>query len=421
MITPYDGNIGLWHWKGQAVGEATIEALVNVIKQQAPNTDAIFVKTSDGGEWQGNFDNKASMRVGSSSDVARWVSALSGADLDFHAWCVVRGTDVNGEAARIIEAAQVPGVQSMILDVEPYEQYWKGTHDDVVQLMTRVRSALGSDFHIGLSIDPRKNWYSAIHPEAWRPYVDSLHPQCYWQTMGRTPASILTETYDTWGDYGLPIFPVLQGAASSESIRQAQDIARSVRGARGLSYWRIGVIGANAYATINAEKVDAEIGPDGVWRRYGWEKIVAPYETGYADGTHTGEASGNVFAEFTSVRGDSIRHKVTRADLDTVWAMWRPSLPARGTYEVSVFVPDEHATTHEARYHIHGVIGMGGEVLVRLDQSRYHNQWVPLVVLEFDKIPEGAQVNLTDLTSEAGREIAFTAVRWRQVLEQRQV
>lgn len=419
MATPYDGKISLWHWKGQAVGETTIEALIDSVKRQAPAVDGIFVKTSDGNEWQGNFDNKASMRVGSPADVARWVNSLANAGLYFHAWCVVRGVDVDGEAARIIEAAQVPGVRSMILDVEPYEQYWKGSREDVIRLMTRVRSALGRSFHIGLSVDPRKNWYSTIYPDAWRPYVDSLHPQCYWQTMGRTPENILTETYATWGNYGVPIFPVLQGAASAESIRQAQDLARSVRGASGLSYWRFGVIGSTQYTAINREKVDTEVGPDGVWRRYGWEKIITPYEKGYVDGTHTGETSSSVFTELTSVRGDTIKYKKTRADNDTVWAMWRPDLPTRGIYEISVFMPGQHASTHQARYHIHGVVGMGGEVLVRLDQARYYNQWVPLVALEFEQTPKGAQVNLTDLTYEAGKEIAFTAVRWRQVIEQR--
>ncbi len=419
MATPYDGKVCLWHWEGDAVGEATIEALVTSIKLQAPTVDAIFVKTSDGNEWQGNFDTKTSMRIGGPSDIARWVGILANAGLEFHAWCVVRGTDVNGEVARIVEAARVPGVRSMILDVEPYEQYWKGTRDDVIRLMSGVRSALGRDFHIGLSVDPRKNWYSAIYPDAWRPYVDSLHPQCYWGTMGRTPESILTETYVTWGNYGVPIFPVLQGySVSADSIRQAQDLARSVRGATGLSYWRIGVIGPMEYAAINDEKVDTEIGPDQVWRRYGWEKIVAPYEAGYADGTQTGESVSSAFTEFTSVRGHPVKYKKTRADRDMVWAIWRPNLPARGIYEVSVFVPGQHATTHQARYHIHGIAGVGGELLVRLDQAKYFDQWVPLVVYEFEQTPEGAQVNLTDLTGETDKEIAFTAVRWRQVIEQ---
>ncbi len=419
MATPYDGKVCLWHWEGDAVGEPDIPTLINNVKARAPVTDAIFVKTSDGDAWQGNFDSKTSMSIKGPADITRWVNALAAAGLEFHAWCVVHGANVNGEAARIIETARVPGVRSLILDVEPYPQYWQGSRNDVIRLMSTVRNALGPHFHIGLSVDPRRHWYSAIFPDAWRPYVNSVHPQCYWGTMGRTPEDVLTETYVVWGNYGLPIYPVLQGhSVSAESLRRAQNIARSVRGATGLSYWRIGVISPIGYEVINQEKVEAEIGPDRVWRRYGWEKIITPYEAGYVDGTHTGQPPAQVFGEFTSVRGHPIKYKQTRADRDTAWAIWRPNIPERGIYEISVFVPGQHATTQQARYHIHGVAGVGAELLVKLDQSRYYDQWVPLVVYEFDKRPDGAQVNLTDFTGEGDKEIAFTAVRWRQVLEQ---
>ena len=77
-----------------------------------------------------------------------------------------------------------------------------------------------------------------------------------------------------------------------------------------------------------------------------------------------------------------------------------------------------HATSQQARYHIHGITGVGSELLVRLNQQKHYDKWVPLVVYEFDKQADGAQVNLSDLTGETGREVAFTAIRWRQVLEQ---
>lgn len=419
MATPYDGKVCLWHWEGDAVGYATIDELARDVRKQCPVADAIFVKTSDGDAWQGNYDSKTSMRIDDPGDVSRWVQTLANHGLEFHAWCVLRGLNVNAEADLIIQVAQVPGVKSVILDVEPYDLYWQGSRNDVIALMTRVRNAIGRNFHIGLSVDPRSHWYDEIYPDAWRPYVDSLHPQCYWGTMGRSPESILTETYVTWGSYGVPIIPVLQAhAVSQDSIRQAQDIARSVRGATGLSYWRIGVISPIEYGAINDEKVDSEIGPDKMWRRYGWEKIIAPYESGYLDGTHTGQTPGQVFTEFTSVRGHPIKYKITRSDRDTVWALWRPNIPAKGLYEISVFIPGQHATSAQARYHIHGISGVGSELLVRLNQQKYYDQWVPLVVYEFEKQPDGAQVNLSDLTGETGREIAFTAIRWRQVLEQ---
>lgn len=418
MVSPYQDKVALWHWEGDAVGEATIDDLARMVKARAPVADAIFVKTSDGPEWQGAYDSKEAMKIRGPQDIRRWIDTLANYGLEFHSWKVLRGVQIDREIDLIVQTASIPGVKSIILDIEPYEYYWQGSRQDVIRLMSGVRQRIGPDFHIGLSVDPRSHWYNAIYPDAWRPYVNSVHPQCYWGTMQRSPESILTETYVTWGGYGLPIYPVLQAhGVSPDSIRQAQDIARSVRGATGLSYWRIGVIGPLEYEAINDEVVDSEVGPDDVWRRYGWQKIIAPYEAGYMDGTHIGLPPGEVLDEFTSVRGHPIKYKQTRADRDTVWTLWRPNIPQRGIYEISVFIPSRHATTRNARYHIHGIANSGQEVIVKLDQSRYNDQWVPLVVYEFDRVPEGAQVNLTDLTDEDNREIAFTAIRWRQVVE----
>ena len=56
MSTPYDGKIGLWHFKGEAIGENSIQELADTIKNWAPASDAIWVKTSDGDAWEGEFD-----------------------------------------------------------------------------------------------------------------------------------------------------------------------------------------------------------------------------------------------------------------------------------------------------------------------------------------------------------------------------
>ena len=420
MATPYDGKVGLWHVAGSWVGEPDIATLASSVKQQCPVADAIYVKTSNGKDWQGVFDTKPSMEINGPSDIAKWVSTLASYGLETHVWCVLKGQDIQAEIARVVEAASVPGVKSMILDVEPYTGYWQGTRAQVTQLMSGVRSALGQSFHIGISVDPRRQHYASIYPDAWRPYVNSVHPQVYWEEMRREPEDVLNETYVVWGGYGLPIYPVLQGYASDpNSIRRAQDLARSVRGATGLSYFRLGVIGPMQFQAINEEFVDEEVGPDKVLRRYGWEKIISPDDVGYRDGTRSGQATSTVFTQFTSVRGHIIKYKKTEVARDTVWAQWTPQLPAKGIYEISVYVPGRHATTRNAKYHIHGVAGVGTELLVSLNQYIYSDQWVPLVVYEFDNTkPDGGQVNLTDLTGESNLEIAFTAIRWRQVIEQ---
>lgn len=419
MATPYDGKIHFWHHIGERVGEATIDELAQNLKKYCPTADGIWVKTSDGKTWMGNFDTKDSMSIDDPQDIARWVTALSAYGLEFHAWAVPVGDDIPGEIARIVEACKVPGVKSMILDVEPHEGFWRGTREAAIQLMSGIRQQVGNSFHIGLSVDPRRNQYDRIFPDAWRPYVNSLHPQVYWELMRRDPDDVLDETFVVWGNYGLPIYPAFEGYANPDSLRAAQDLARGVRGVTGISYFRLGVISPMQYAAINEEVVDEQLGPDAVIRTYGWEKIVSPDDPGYRDGTHIGQPSSQVFKSFTSVRGHNIKYKPTQADRDQVYAEWRPGLPVQGLYEVSVYIPSRHASSTHAQYHIHGIVGRGTELLVRLNQSGYSNQWVPLVVYEFQTGSDGGRVNLSDLTGEADREIAFTAVRWRQVLEQK--
>lgn len=417
MDTPYDGHVGLWHVSGSWVGERTIDELAETVKRYTPTADGIYVKTSEGSAWQGVNDQKASMEINGPDDIKKWADTLARYDLDLHAWAIPKGQNIPAEIDLISRACQVPGVRSMILDVEPFEGYWRGTRQDAIRLMSGIRERVGRDFHIGMSVDPRRHWYSAIVPDAWRPYINSIHPQVYWELMGRDDEDVLTETYVVWGTYGLPIYPVLQAwNVSADAVREAQDIARNVRGATGLSYFRLGVISPLVFQAINDEVVDSAVGPDRVVRYYGWEKVIAPYEGGYMDGTQTGQPSESEFQEFVSVRGHKVKYKETEAQADRVYAQWNPILPTDGTYEVSVYIPAQHATTAAAQYHIHGIKGAGTELLVKLNQSRYANQWVPLVVYEFEGGQRGGQVNLTDLTGESNKEIAFGAVRWRQVI-----
>ena len=124
MVTPYDGKVGLWHVSGGWVGEATIDDLVQNVKTSCPVADMIFVKTSNGNAWQGTNDSKPAMAINGPADIANWIGKLSAAGLEFHAWCVVTGMDVAGETAHIVQACQVPGIKSMVIDVEPYSGYW---------------------------------------------------------------------------------------------------------------------------------------------------------------------------------------------------------------------------------------------------------------------------------------------------------
>src|SRR5512140_3760089 len=100
--TPYDNRVALWHWKGDSLAETSIDEVVQTIKRYAPAVSAIFVKTSDGSEWQGAYD-PSPLAIKSIADVDRWVQTLAKYNLDFHAWCVPKGVDIPNESTRIIQ------------------------------------------------------------------------------------------------------------------------------------------------------------------------------------------------------------------------------------------------------------------------------------------------------------------------------
>lgn len=414
MPTPYDGKVALWHWKGSSVSEATIEEFARTIRQWAPHVKQVWVKTSDGSDWMGRFDTKKSMSIEGPDSIARWVQVLEANGLEFHAWCVPKGQNVIAEADIIIETCNVVGVRSLILDVEPYQGFWQGGREAIRPFMTRLRRGVGGRFHLGMSVDPRPHHFSRIFPDEWRPFVSSIHPQCYWVSFQRDLEEVLDETYETWEGYGLPIIPALQGNAPAAQIEQARNYAVTFHNAPALSWWRFGVIGPSQFPAINhpigpIEPPDSTP-PEGGY--FGSELVITPDDPGFRWGLHDPNAS---FKSFVGTWGWNVKYKDTSASTSKVWALWDPNLTESGWYEVSAFVPARHATTTRARYKIHGVHST--ELTVEIDQSQYFNLWVPLGIYQFDaNNPRAGIIFLNDLTYENNKSIAFDAVRYRRII-----
>jgi len=415
MTTPYTGKVAMWHWKGDGLSETTIEELVRNLKRWCPHVTSLFVKTTDGPNWMSRWDRSADMAIAGRAAIQRWVRVLEANGMEFHAWCVPTGVDVVREADLIIETCTTPGVKSMILDVEPYRGFWQAGREPIRPFMTRIRRGVGGLYHIGMSTDPRPQHYNSIFPSEWRPFVNSLHPQTYWNTFERPMQEVLDEAYRVWSSYGLPIFPVLPGNAPAEEIRQGRDYVISKHKALGLSYWRYGVINAEQFAALN-QPISPVVAPpppqgDG---RIGQEIVVTPDDPRFAYGTH---AANVTLTTFKSTWGWTSYFKSTRADRSQAWARWTPNLSRSGRYEVSVFVPARNASTGNARYRIHGIRGQTGELLVALPQARYLNLWVSLGVFDFDaNNPQAGVMFLNDLTGESDKLIAFDAVRYRELI-----
>lgn len=418
MSTPYDNKIALWHWRGSVLSESSIEEVVRTIKQWAPHVKQFFVKTSDGSSWMGRWDNTALGITGPES-IQRWVQVLEANGMEFHAWAVPKGIAIEAEADLIIQTCTIPGVRSLILDVEPHAGFWEGGPTAIRPFMTRIRRGIGGRFHLGLSMDPRSHWYNAIFPDEWHPFVNSLHPQAYWASFQRPVREVMDEVYAVWGNYDKPIYPVLQGYVNPADMEEARDYVIQRYGAQGISWWRFGVTGPTHFPIIN--KPIGEIAPPEddkpIGGYYGAEIVVTPEDPRFALGTHTGQPVDEVFSQFKGTWGWTVRYKDTKADRSSVWALWDPQLTESGWYDVSVFVPSRHATAGNARYKLHGVLGQPREITLPITQSQYQNLWVSLGVYQFDaNNPRAGIVFLNDLTGEADKVIAFDAVRYRQVL-----
>jgi murein DD-endopeptidase MepM/ murein hydrolase activator NlpD len=421
MATPYDGKVAVWHWKGDSVAENTIEELVQTLKTWAPAVKQVWVKTSDGPNWQGEFDRDRNLAIDSVASVDKWVRVLEANGMEFHAWCVLTGRNINAEADRIIEVCNRPGVRSMVLDVEPYSGFWTVGKDPIRPLMTRVRRGIGGRFHLGMAVDPRPQHKPRIFPEEWRPFINSVHLQLYWETFQRPVAAVLEEGFSTWADYGLPLFPALQGKSTRNAMMEARQLAVEKYKATGISWWRFGVIGPVEFPAINHPIIPSEPVPDPepppARGRYGIEIVVTPDHPNYRNGAHGGQNVDQLLSTFKGTWGWTTKYKKTERNSSQMWARWDPQLVASGWYEVSAFVPSRHATTERARYKLHGVLGASGELEIPVRQIDYYNLWVPLGVFQFDANNDAAGVVfLNDLTGEDNKEIAFDALRWRQVV-----
>jgi murein DD-endopeptidase MepM/ murein hydrolase activator NlpD len=281
MATPFDKRIFWVHWMGRVVAERTIDELVETVKSRTPNVAGIAIKTNDGEDWQGRYDNKAAMAINGPDDVLRWVKALARRGLQTYLWCVLRGRNVDAEANVIIAACKVVGVRAMLLDVEDGAGYFGGqTAETARALITKIRAGIPSDFHLALNFDARGRHPANIHINEWLPHVQSLHPMVYhWHFSEGTrgPTTYLDEAFRVCRQYNLPVAPMLQAypdPSSGTRVPEDDIFAAGVysfqKGAAGISYFRLGTAGPpdfTAISRIDPNKIPPDQDPPGTQKR----------------------------------------------------------------------------------------------------------------------------------------------------------
>jgi murein DD-endopeptidase MepM/ murein hydrolase activator NlpD len=429
MATPYDGKIGLIYWTGQSVRESSIEQLARTIHDQMPNVRSVFVKVADGADWQGKYDTKTALAIKGFADLPKWIEILNRFDLEFHAWVVLKGINVNGEANRVRETCNTNGVRSMLLDVESGPGYFSGGAPAARDLIQKIRAGISPDFHLGLNLDARGSHPKNIFVQEWLPHVQSLHPMVYHKDFGLKIDIALANAFQTLGTFGLPIIPMLQayGGVAPSDITLGAKLAFETHLAKGVTIYRLGTMGLNEYAAVRAIATPpmpvaavTTTSPDPDPTLGGQATITRPGQKGYSDAAYEPLPPDRDWKTFSDVHGWSVKYKPTSLSQD-VYASYKPTLPKAGRYKIEVFIPHQNAEAHSALYFvIHYMTGARIEQKVSLDQSLYFNQWASLGVFDLDPTkPDSGQVNQVDFSEESPpRSIVFSAVRWRPYVEE---
>ncbi len=456
MATPFDNRLLLIHWIARTL-RPTRDSFGNIdpranelgysirdfcawARRAFPNLSGISVKSLHGVVWQGagGSDDPRDLRAITSLDRLRdWIRACNEFNLELHTWAVPIGR-VNGVSILDREVAQLTqvmavrvdgvGVRSLSLDVEAGSGFWTGTLTDVRDYTRRLRSSLPNS-HLAVILDyrfRRQGRESFITP--WAQWADSLHPMVYpgeFFPSGPT-MPIEREMQRAFGElapFGKPIVPMLQAHDATrpvkrltrpdEVLEQAQSALR--QGAPGLSFFRTGTdhFQSSKWPGFAAIRLPGAVVPTPPEIPAN-ATVLWPGDPGYTETVYPDNPSGAPMRQTVDVYGKAARYKLT-VSFQGATVEYRPRLPQRGAYRVSVFIPAGLANAL-VEYRVMDRPGQPDAEIVTpaLDQGRFSNQWVSLGDYDFDPVhPDAGKVSLTDIGPDnPARTVVFGAVRW---------
>ena len=356
------------------------------------------------------------MAINGAASIDQWVAACQAAGIEFHAWAVPLGLNIDAEAALIVDACKRPGVQSLILDIRALRRLLARRRLRRAPIHARLAPWFGHALPYRLE---RRSAPPAL-PYGLPARMEPLRRQRPSTVRIGTPFArrrkkTLASVWNVWGGYDKPIIPVLEGTAPAQDQTEAHTLATQVHGAKGISWWRHGVIsqwtGPNTPVDLASSPADT---PSDIVQNFADEVIIFPSRQGFRSGTYTGQPE---FSARQNTWGWDYLYVTTEERTSKVWAEWRDQLPRNGLYEIAVFIPNRKATTARARYKVHGIVGTTTEVVVDINQNQNRNRWVALGVFDLDRSMENAgRVFLNDVTGEPDKEIAFDAVRFRRIV-----
>lgn len=204
-----------WVHSTLGVNHNTIGQILDHIQVNTPGAD-VAIKAFNGTLWQGQAERypREGISIMDAEGLQAWVEACHFRGIQCHAWGVITNTSVR-QSDIVYQVAAVPGIGSVILDVEPYRHYFYDddtntsyTYRDTLSLCNRL-----ADIPIeklALCYDYRRP--KAIHFDLWRKIVTDFMPMVYTGSFEAPPQEVVPLVHKHMKEYELETctIPALQ-------------------------------------------------------------------------------------------------------------------------------------------------------------------------------------------------------------------
>lgn len=149
------------------------------------------IKVANGVSYEGELAN--SLPWAAPSDIAsasKITSAITSAGCSVRFWAVPFGLSNWGmEIHKLISICVEtdPAPSGLVLDIEPYKNFWNSRHPAgfAKTYASRLAGGLNKDQPLWMSTDVRGNKLNEIRWSEWEPHISCLTAQCYWPAFQR--------------------------------------------------------------------------------------------------------------------------------------------------------------------------------------------------------------------------------------------
>ena len=161
-------------------------------RTDARRPHGVIVKVVHGAiHGKGRAQAESPLAIHGPDDVARWAGNAGRVTTGLTCTSgLYRSAPIRRREAMIVaQAANAPGVKSLILDVEPYAGFWQGdaAAADAVHEHT-AHGSVSNDLHVGISVDSRNGGQTGgpfiLTQLDWQAELAVVHPQAYWHDFG---------------------------------------------------------------------------------------------------------------------------------------------------------------------------------------------------------------------------------------------